>query len=206
MRYMTIHRDPWLAALVRGAHVPAAEVPQLRTAADLLAEARRIRASAAAEVQAAAAKAADAARLEGLAAGRAEAEAEMGARLFTLEAEAADARLALREQLLELALGIVRRIAGELGDGPLVAALAARATEEMLPDAKVVVRVHPAALAATRARLPGHVQVVGDAATAPLDCQIETPLGRTLAGLDVQLAAIARTLSPARTDGLRRAG
>lgn len=206
MRYALLHRDTTLTALACSAHVPAAEAPLVREAADLLAETRRIRAAAAAEVEAAIAEARAAARAEGLATARAEAEAELGARLFALEAEAAEARLALREQLVDLAIGIVRRIAGDLGDGPLVAALAARATADMLPDAQVVVRVHPAALAAARARLPASVEVIGDPATAPTDCLIETPLGRTLAGLDVQLAAVRRTLGAAHAEALRRAG
>ncbi len=195
MAFVVLHRDARLAVLNEGGHVPAAEAGLVCEAAALLAEARAVAAAAAANAEAAAETARAEGRAEGLEQGRGEAEAELGARLFALEAKAAEARIAERERTVELALAIVARIADGLGDGPVVAALAARAAADLMPGAQAVIRVPPAALAMARARLGADARLVGDPSLGPRDCVIDTPLGRTLAGLDVQLAAIGRNLA-----------
>nr|WP_239024667.1 FliH/SctL family protein [Sphingomonas corticis] len=97
-----------------------------------------------------------------------------------------------RGDLARLALEVVRRIAADLGAADMVAAMADRAAAGVAPDLAPTVRVHPDALAATRARLGERVAVEADAALAPTDCVIATSLGEVHAGLETQLAALAR--------------
>jgi type III secretion protein L len=89
---------------------------------------------------------------------------------------------------------VVRRIAGELDDGVMVAGLAERAAAQLAPDSMAVVRVAPAAIEVVRARLNGRVglSVEADPLLGDQDCVIETALGRTHAGLDTQLTQIER--------------
>lgn len=197
MMAVVLHSDCAQTVVMGSARVPAAEVGFVRDAADLLARARAIRDANAREAAEAAAHARAQGHAAGLAEGRAQAEAELGQRLFALETEAAARRLADRNRVAELAVSIVRRIAGELGDGPLIAALAAQAAAELLPGSQAVVLVPPSALSATRARIGSATVVRADPALGPCDCIIETPLGRTLAGLETQLEAVLQLLQPA---------
>lgn len=194
MSFMLIHRDPERAVLATSPLAKAADHGSLAGALDLLLEARRIRDGAAAEV----ARAMDAARVAGEAEGRAAAEravaAEHGGRLFALELAAAEERSAARAEAPRLALAMVRRVAAELGDADVVAAIAARVLSEQRPTADATVRVAPSAVAAVRRRLGEAVVVIGDPSLRPTDCSVETPLGRTIAGLDVQLAQLERAL------------
>lgn len=192
MTFLLLHRDHDLSLLAQGCRVPARSVPHLHEAADLLADARQIRARAASD----AALAKDAARAagyaEGLADARADAEAQAGARLFQIELAAARQRRIDEERVRTMALAIVRRIAGELGDSMVVSAIAARAIAELSPETRAVVHVPPSGLARARAAIPDVFEVAADPALGPTDCIIETAVGRTLAGLETQLAAIAR--------------
>ena len=89
----------------------------------------------------------------GLAAGREAAAAEARAHLLDLTARAAADRAIARSDVSRLALEVVRRIAGGIGPVDTVAALAERAAADLLPDTVATVRVPPAAVAATSARL-----------------------------------------------------
>ncbi|KQT35021.1 hypothetical protein ASG29_02495 [Sphingomonas sp. Leaf412] len=192
MSYVLIHADRQ-ATLLRGDPVvPAADLPAFYDANALLDAASTIRDDA----ERGAADAIAAARAEGLAAGHAEGlaigAAEVRDELLRLAAADAARTAAQRADLARLGLEVVRRIAAELGEPAMVAALAERAATTVAPDAHPVVRVHPDALAATRDRLAARAVVQGDAALAPTDCVLATPLGEVHAGLDTQLAALAQ--------------
>ena len=136
---------------------------------------------------------------QGLADGRATGESEMRTEMFRLAIKAGEQQRKRQEEIAGLALEVVRRIAGAIGDEPMVARLAERAAGQLSPDTAATVRVPPSALAETSQRLTGHANLVveEDDTLAPTDCVVETSLGRTHAGLETQLAQIARSWAEA---------
>ena len=193
MSFVLIRADRDTTLLRDDPIVPAAEVPAFTEAQALLDAAAAIREAA----DRGAADAADRARAEGFAAGHAEGLAagatavrEELLRLVQADAVRAEAQ---RGDLARLALEVVRRIAADLGAPDMVAAMAARAATSVAPEPQPVVRVHPDAVAATRARLGDRATVEADPSLATTDCVLATPLGEVRAGLETQLAALART-------------
>lgn len=194
MSYVLLHADHHGTVLADDPLVPAAEVGAVREAAALLAEARAMRDATEAETTGARARAFDAGHAEGLEQGRvAAAEAANAAMLrLTADAQAAEARR--QGEVARLAIEVLRRIAGDLGEPVVIAALAERAAASVGNDTDAVVRVPPDALEVVRARLgerPG-LSVEADPAIAGTDCVVETSLGSVHAGLETQLAAIER--------------
>lgn len=202
MSFVLIASGPSFAALAETPVVPREQVRPLADAAALLAEAEARLAAVDAAVEAARVEAEARGFAAGLAQGRAEAAAETARRLVELDAGTERERAAVRAGVGRLALDVVRRITAELGPEATVAALAQRAVREVLPEQPLVVRVRPEAVGETAARLwplGAAIEVQGDEALGPTDCVLETPGGRTLASLDVQLAAL-ETLFAAETD------
>jgi flagellar biosynthesis/type III secretory pathway protein FliH len=194
MTFLVLHADRLATALADDPLVPAADVGRVQDALALLAEAGDLRRGAEAATDAAR----EAARVEGFAAGRAEglaaAEAERQAELFRIALRDSELQRERQKDIARLALEVVRRIAGELDAGTMVAGLAERAAAQLAPDSVAVVRVAPAAVEAVRTRLDGRagLSVEADPSLEGQDCVIETMLGRTHAGLDTQLAQIER--------------
>lgn len=194
MTFLVLHADRLATALADDPLVPAADVGRVQDALALLAEAGDLRRGAEAATDAAR----EAARVEGFAAGRAEglaaAEAERQAELFRIALRDSELQRERQKDIARLALEVVRRIAGELDAGTMVAGLAERAAAQLAPDSVAVVRVAPVAVEAVRTRLDGRagLSVEADPSLEGQDCVIETALGRTHAGLDTQLAQIER--------------
>lgn len=194
MSFLVLHADRLATALTDDPLVSADDVGRMQDAIALLAEAGRIRAGTGETIDAAR----ESARAEGFAAGRAEglaaAESERQAELFRITLRDSELQRERQKDIARLALEVVRRIAGELGDGTMVAGLAERAAAQLAPDTVAVVRVAPGAIEAVRERLDGRsgLSVEADPLLAGQDCVIETALGRTHAGLDTQLAQIER--------------
>jgi flagellar biosynthesis/type III secretory pathway protein FliH len=174
--------------------VDAADVAPLGDALALLAAARDLHETRAAAVAAATDAGREEGRAVGYREGRAAGEAAGAALLAEIAARdrARDARRA--QEVARLALEVVRRIAGALGPADTIAALAERAVDAVATTGATTVRVAPVALAAAEARLGARngLHIVADPALTPDDCVIETELGRAHAGLDTQLAQIAR--------------
>jgi flagellar biosynthesis/type III secretory pathway protein FliH len=191
MSFLVVHADRAATLLADDPIVPAAKIPQLKDAIALLARAGEIRDAE----DSAHADAAEAARREGhaagLAEGRAAAAEEVAAELLRIARDDHARAAERRADVVRLALAVVRRIAADL-DGEMVAALAQRAVAAQAHDAAVTVRVAPAALEATRARLAGRtgILVEADASLDAQDCVVATALGRVIAGLEPQLARI----------------
>ncbi|MFM1990868.1 MAG: hypothetical protein RJA99_3825 [Pseudomonadota bacterium] len=148
------------------------------------------------------------ARREGLEQGRVQAERDASRRLAEslaeLDATLRAERAAREAAVVELALAVVARIAGELGDATVVAALARRAITDLDPESPVRLRVHPSVAAAVAAAPaadagPPVLEVLADPGLQPLDCEIESDEGVVEAGLEVQLDAVRAALS--RTPG-----
>jgi flagellar biosynthesis/type III secretory pathway protein FliH len=194
MTFLVLHADRLATTLADDPLVPAADVGRVQDALALLAQAGDLRRGAEATTDAAR----EAARVEGFAAGRAEglaaAEAERQAELFRIALRDSELQRERQKDIARLALEVVRRIAGEIDKGAMVAGLAERAAAQLAPDSMAVVRVAPEAAEAVRVRLDGRagLSVEADPLLEGQDCVIETALGRTHAGLDTQLAQIER--------------
>lgn len=197
MSFILIHADAGATLLADDPVVPAADLPALHDALALLGAAGGLRDRAAAAGTAAAEDARREGREAGAAEGRAAAQAELGAELVRLGEQAAADRADRQRDVVRLATGVVRRIAGELGPD-LVAGMAERAAAAQAGEQQAVVRVHPDAVEAV-ARRVARLRVEADAALDPADCVIDSPFGRTLAGLEPQLARIEQAWMQAAT-------
>jgi type III secretion protein L len=194
MSFLILHADRLATAIADDPLVPAADVGSVQDALALLAEAGDLARGAEEALQAAR----ETARVEGYAAGREEglaaAESERHAELFRIALRDSQLQRERQKDIARLALEVVRRIAGELDSGTMVAGLAERAAAQLAPDSVAVVRVAPTAIEPVRARLDGRtgLSVEADPSLEEHDCVIETSLGRTHAGLETQLAQIER--------------
>lgn len=197
MTYTLLHHSDITRLFARAPLVPADDVGSLRSAIDLLGAASRLHAGLAERVAAAEAEGRAAGHAAGLAEGRAEAERAQAAWLFDAHLASARARAAARADMPRIVIGALRRIAGELAPDVLVAGLAERAVADLAPDTRMTVRVAPANAAAVAERLRAVplVTVDPDDRLSPTDCLIETPAGRVLAGLEVQLQTLERRWS-----------
>lgn len=192
MSYLVLHRDAAATILGDDPIVPRPQIEQYHELSDLFAAVDRLRDAEAERVIEAERRG----RLEGYAAGHLEGrgagQAEINAELFRLAMRDAAERRKLRADVAALAIEVVRRIAGEVGVGATVAALANQAAGNLVADTPAIIRVAPSAVAATSARLAERegIDVVADSTLTPMDCVVETSLGRIHAGLETQLAAI----------------
>lgn len=131
----------------------------------------------------------DQGRAEGVAAAAAEAALALTQVHAALERE----RERLRGAAGTLALDIVRRIAAGLAPEEVLGALAEQAARDLLPEEPIRVRVAPDAAGAVQRRLwplDARIEVVSDGDLPAGDCVLDTPSGRTHAGLEVQLRAL----------------
>jgi flagellar assembly protein FliH len=132
----------------------------------------------------------DVATAEGFAQGHAEGAAraarETAETLAAVHNALQTERARLRASSATLALDIVRRIAAGLAAEEVLAALAEQAARDLLP-------VAPDAVGAVSRRLwpiGARIEVHADPDLPADDCVLDTPSGRTHAGLEVQLKAL----------------
>jgi type III secretion protein L len=197
MSYLALHRSESTSLATNQLWLSEGELTRAATARELLDRLRTVLAGRQAELTAAR----EQAQLEGYATGRREALDAVAPRLADTWDQAARSAAAdidgLRQALVALSLQVVQRVADSLAPAEVVAALAARAAQTLLPDSAAVVRVHPDVAAAVRARLQGSsgvLDVRGDPQLGPCDCAFDTPAGQLLAGLPAQLARLSRAL------------
>jgi flagellar assembly protein FliH len=130
---------------------------------------------------------------QGHAEGAAKAARETAETLSSVHTALQAERARLRASSATLALDIVRRIAAGLAPDEVLAALAEQAARDLLPEEPIGVRVAPDAVGAVSRRLwpiGARIEVHGDPDLPVGDCVLDTPSGRTHAGLDVQLKAL----------------
>ena len=200
---LTLYRD---AELTLATTEPVLPPDQLAPLQDALALAERLSAllarqqSALVAAEAEARAAGDAA---GYVAGQARAQAEAAATLADslshIAAEQAVQRDELRQALIALASGMVRRMAAELAPAQVLAALAERAFDHVVPPQPVRLRLPPALVEPVRAQLAQRelvlpVQCSADDTLHGLQCVVESAAGTLLAGLDEVLARTAQSL------------
>lgn len=121
---------------------------------------------------------------------------------------------ALRAALVTLSLQVVQHITAQLAPADVLAALARRASEQLLPPRAAVVRVHPQLAEAVRERLqqsnahsgaPGGahsstqatLEVRADAKLRWQDCEFDTPAGQLLVGMQAQLGRVGAAMQGA---------
>lgn len=196
MSFLAIHRTRHASLATDRPWLDPQEWTACGTAVELLDRLQALNASHAARLQAEIAQAREA----GFAAGRSEALRNTADALLQHWRSAAERAAVesrdLRDAVVALSLQVVQRIATGLPPADLVAALALRASEDLVPEQPATVRVHPDVAAAVADKLAGIevLEVRADATLAPLDCVFETPTGRVLAGLATQLDGVAQAL------------
>lgn len=147
------------------------------------------------------------AREQGLAEGREEALSQFADAIAALHSARDQLAERLRNQVTELAVAIVERIAPALGSERLVPILVDEAVRQLAFEPNLIVRVHPDVVDATRRRLaeqgvgmsgaPG-TEVVATPEFSEFDCVIETEGGVVRAGLREQLEQVRTILAVAR--------
>jgi type III secretion protein L len=190
--------EPILTAIA-GQRIPRrawAEVTELN---NLLSEAGRILQSAKRQAELLQRRA----YFDGRAAGLAHAQSEAIKHVLEAQKQARELVAASEARIVELAVSIVERIAPQLDQGELVAALAARGLAAIQEERHVCVRISSAAEKCTRAMLDrwqlAHPEVetidmVIEPSLDPMACVIETELGRIEVGLPTQLEAVRTAL------------
>ena len=151
-----------------------------------------------------------AARAEGLAQGRREGREqalrnETQALWHAWQTAAAAAQAdtqSLRDALVRLSLQVVQHITDQLAPADVLAALARRACEQLLPPRAAVLRVHPDLAEGVRQRLQhdgagAALEVRGDARLGLHDCEFDTPAGQLLAGVQAQLGRVGAAMQGA---------
>ncbi|MFT3778976.1 MAG: FliH/SctL family protein [Ottowia sp.] len=204
---LTLHRDAELTLATTEPVVPPAQLAPLQDALALAARLSELLASHEHRL----AEAEHAARLQGEQAGHAagaERARQDGAHaladaLARLAADQAAQRDELRHALVALAGAMVRRMAAELAPPAVLAALAERAFEHVVPPQPVRLRLPPELVEPVRAHLAQRelampVQCVGDAELQGLRCVVESHAGVLLAGLDEVLARTTQSLETHR--------
>lgn len=204
MSWMAVHLQPQLSLATDALLLPPQEAAAF---ADAVALAESLAALHAAESERIAA-AEHAGQAAGFAAGRAEALAQEHEQAAAQLAERAGALVhhhdetmaALEQRVVALALLVLRRVAASLPADEVVAALArqvlAQADESGRGEGHVL-RLHPALVAPVQARLEAlgvALRCRADERLAPLDCELDTPGGRLLAGLETQLQRVQAAL------------
>lgn len=186
MTYLLLSSGPSGALLTDQPVIRREDVEAVRDAAELTAALDALRQAAR-----------ETAQREGFEQGRAEGAAaaarEAAQTLAQVHAALESERERLRAAAGALAIDIVRRIAAGLAPEEVLAALAEQAARDLLPEEPIRVRVAPEAAGAVERRLwplEARIEVTADPDLAAGDCVLDTPSGRTHAGLDVQLRAL----------------
>jgi len=204
---LLLHRDAELTLATTTPVVTAKQVPLLRDALALHERLGGLFADEEQRVAAAEQSAREQGERAGYADGMERAQQEgahtLSAEIARLSADVAAQREELRQALPALACAMVRRMAAELAPPEVLAALAERAFEHVLPPQPVRLRLPPEWLEAVRARLDERalavpVQCVADPELQGLRCTVESSAGRLLAGLDEALAHIHQSLETHR--------
>lgn len=156
-------------------------------------------------IQQAEKQACEKAREEGIAQGRQIAADELAQTKLGLLEQANAERLALREEVLSHALQVVRKIADGIASEDMLYALANTASQECLPSASIVLKVHPTQVDALKQKLseyhsnndtPHLIQSVAADEDLALDgCILQTDAGRVCADLDMQLSVLEKHLA-----------
>jgi type III secretion protein L len=191
-------REPVLTAAA-GKRIPRRAWAQVQEVSALVREAGRIRETAQQQAEVLRRRAYS----EGRAAGISHAQAQAVRHVLDAQREARAFVHAGQERIVNLATGILARIAPTFDEGKMVAALAAESLKSIYEERHLRVRVSTEAEAATRSMLDqwqrAHpevevVQVTADPQLEPFSCVVESELGRIEVGLHAQIETIKDAL------------
>lgn len=206
MSYLALYRSSrWgISMHAEEARIPAAELPALLGSLALAQQVEQIATDEIARVEEARVQGRTAGHAqghaEGLAAAHLEAMDALSEVLHALSLDSERERSELRQALAALTTLALRRVLGELPPEASLQALVSKALDQTLPEAPVVVRLHPQALARVASALQkmprsGPMLLEADEHLDLWGCELHTPTGRLLAGLDDQLRSVQQTLS-----------
>ena len=208
MSYLLIlHRDAELALSTSDPLVPAEQLTALQDALALATRLSELLASRQQQLAQAESQARERGEQAGHAAGVAAARQEGAAALANALADLARTQLAQREELrhalVTLATAMVRGMAAELAPATVLAGLANRAFEHVIPPQAVRLRLPLDMVESVRAQLAERelampVQCMGDPDLHGLQCVVESAAGVLLAGLDDVLARTTQLLETHR--------
>jgi type III secretion protein L len=215
MSFVALHHHDGLTLSSDSLLLPPQQVQRFETAHQLAEALALLRDTEHERLDAAQRAARAAGHAQGLAEGRRDAQdgaaEELSAVLQSLAVKSQADDAALRDAVLTLALLVVRRIAVRLPRQELLAALAEQAFDRVAAEQArhsgadsplaCVVRAHPDMLPALQAQIAQRglqptlaIEWRGDDSLAALDCVLETPSGRLLAGLEAQLERVRAAL------------
>lgn len=147
---------------------------------------------------------------EGYEAGLLAGRMEMAEKMVDSVSQAVDYVSGLEQTVVDIVLKALRKILGEMDARDRVVQVVRSALAVARNQRNVVVRVSPAEADAVKSRLdditrpyPGvhFLEVVADPRLAPGACLLESDIGVVDAGLEVQLAAIEKSLSKSMHGG-----
>lgn len=139
----------------------------------------------------------------GLEQGREQANRELTQSMALFAGRVNDTLTALEGELVELVIGCVRKVVGEIDVNERVQQAVRAGLELVRGSHKLVIRVHPERQAEVAAYLDSiphrfsSLEVVGDDQLAVDGCILESDLGIVNASIDNQLEVIAQTLRDA---------
>ncbi|MEO0878566.1 MAG: FliH/SctL family protein [Pseudomonadota bacterium] len=187
------------ALMKNGAYIPAGDVAALRRSVDLLKAVDKARLESRSEAR----RIEEAAYADGYAEGERAAAAAMVEAVARVEADYAVHCASARDGAARLAVEIVRKLLGDMASDEKIAALAAKAAQEVGAEDAVTVRVAPANVKVTTRRLsalPVAVTVEADASLSKEDCVLETPRTIVDASLEAQLTALTSAFEKSAPD------
>jgi type III secretion protein L len=214
MSYHVLFPGPALSVLADNLVVPAADAPALADALSLAQRLQTLLDGEAARLQAAEKSGHAAGYAQGLADGARSAQATgaqaLARTVSQVLAQSQAQQAELRDAVLTVSLLIVRRVAAQLGPQALLQALITQALDQLCNDGlasgnapdTLVLRLHPSWLAAVREQMALATRGLAvdwraDDSLGPMDCVIDTPQGRLLAGLPAQLERVQTALQQA---------
>lgn len=146
----------------------------------------------------------DQAREEGLAAGRAEGQREAAELLARTAVQVDDYLAGLEAQMTDLALGIVRRVIGELDDGTRLALCTRQALSAFRESQRLRLQVRPDQLEAVRGQLVDlgeRLQVEADDSLAAGHARLSSLQASVELDLHTQLQGLRQALLPGVLEG-----
>jgi flagellar biosynthesis/type III secretory pathway protein FliH len=200
MTRLALFRSPEFTLVADRPIIKADQVGALDDAVGMLRRAAKLRETLDAECAMIRERACEEGRQQGLAQGRQQAAQAIGAALAGVDRRLERDRADAQARVVQLALAVVERIAGELGPATVVSAIAGRVLAEIDPPRSVRVKVNATLAEAVRRQLgagAGRIQVIGTEGLGPFDCELDTEQGRIEAGLPLQLEAIGLALAAA---------
>jgi len=200
MTYLVLHGRRSPQVLTDRLVVPAQDVQSFATALECAQSLTQLLVDEKQRIEAATGSARVAGHAEGLRVGQAEARVSFADGVARMAQDRKVQQEAARASVCTLALAVVKKLSLSLGAHEVVPALMEQAVATLMPEHSVRICVHPELADAVRDRLAQMeftADVFADESLGAFDCVLEDGKGRSLVGLDSQLATIGKALNVA---------